>query len=161
MKTPSEFCMGDLRVSPRERLVWVCGSEVALTTREFDIVMMLAEHPGWVLSADQLSGDTPDGEYSPESVSVLVSRVRQKLATAGAVDVIETVRGLGYRLRASSDQPDGEAPVSEEGRRLRDAAWRLQEAVFEVEHTGTPDQRTAAADELTRARHAIYSRLAE
>ena len=82
---------------------------------EFDIVMTLAEHPGWVFSADQLAGDPDQGDYSPESVSVLVSRARHKLNSAGCARVIETVRGLGYRLRPL--EPTEESAAAEQTRR--------------------------------------------
>lgn len=137
----------------------VQGREVALTPREFEIVLMLAEHPGWVFSANQLSGDPEQGDHSPESVSVLVSRLRQKLSEAGASDVVETVRGFGYRLHAELETTE-EAP-REVSRELRDAAWQLQEAAIEVEHSGTPDQQRAAADVLDQARRDLYGCLAE
>jgi DNA-binding response OmpR family regulator len=92
--------LGGLELRPLARAVLVNVQDVPLTTAEFDIVMMLAEHPGWVYSPEQLSGDPIDAELSPESVSVLVSRLRHKLSEAGLPDVVETVRGFGYRLRA-------------------------------------------------------------
>ncbi len=152
--------VGGLEIRPLERVVLVDGHDVPLTTAEFDIVMMLVEHPGWVYSADQLSGDPVEGDLSPESVSVLVSRLRHKLSEAGLSDLIETVRGFGYRLRApsgASEERTGDATACE----LRDAAWQLQEAVIEVEHSGTPAQQRAAVDALEIARRIVYSALAE
>ena len=159
---PSEnICVGELEVRPHEHVVLVRGNEVILSSREFDIVMMLAEHPGWVLSADQLSGDPDEGDYSPESVSVLVSRLRHKLAAAGAEDVIETVRGYGYRLHPLK-APCEEVPAAPGvNRELRDASWQLQEAVIEVEHSGTPEQQRAAIEVLEQARRRLFASLAE
>jgi DNA-binding winged helix-turn-helix (wHTH) protein len=152
--------VGDLEVRPNERAVLVQGHEVPLTPGEFEIVMMLAEHPRWVYSADQLSSEPEEG-HSPESISVLVSRLRQKLAAAGASDAIETVRGFGYRLHAL-DSPDGVASgAGEASRTLRDALWQLQATVIEVEHSGTLEVQSAATEALDQARHAIYAKLAE
>lgn len=134
----------------------VDGQEVDLTSREFEIVMRLVEHPGWVFSAEQLASDDDAVDHSPEAVSVLVSRLRHKLAEAGAPACIETVRGLGYRLR--SPRSDDSAPTgAEDGgvSRLRDASWRLQEAVMEVDHFGSESQREIAADALEAARRTI------
>jgi len=97
---------------------------------------------------------------SPESVSVLVSRLRHRLAEAGLPDVVETVRGFGYRFRPSlhSDaHPLADKPTCD----LRDAAWLLQEALIEVEHSGSADQKTAVAETIDATRRAIRAKLAE
>lgn len=160
MTLHGEISVGDLVIRSREHEVLVNSQEVPLTSREFDIVMMLAEHPGWVYSARQLAADTAEADHSPESVSVLVSRVRQKLAAAGASDVVETVRGVGYRIRSSqAAHLDPEEETSD--RELRDALWRLEETVIEVEHAGTAEQRRAATEALEEARRAVYHCLAE
>lgn len=140
-------------VHPHERSVVVRGCAVPLTTREYGIVERLAEHPGWVFSADQLSSDGDIGAYSPESVSVIISRLRRKLARAGAPGAVETVRGMGYRIRTVSDESP-EAPGGESSS-LRDAAWRLQETVIEVEHTADPDLQRRAATALEDVRATI------
>ena len=159
----NDICVGQLEVRPHEHIVLAQGQEVPLTSREFEIVMMLAEHPGWVFSAEQLAGDSESdvGDYSPESVSVLVSRLRQKLASAGVEDMVETVRGFGYRLHPSlgaCDEPSSEAVDARQ--ELRDAAWQLQEAVIEVVHTGTIEQQREATEALEATRRAIYGGLA-
>ena len=161
MSTSGDIHVGELEIRPHEHVALVQGQEVPLSSREFEIVMMLAEHPGWVFSANQLCGDTEEADYSPESVSVLVSRLRHKLAAAGAQDVIETVRGIGYRLHVSRASTDESAPAPPASRELRDAAWQLQDAVFEVEHSGTPEQKLAAAEILEQARRALFASLAE
>lgn len=149
-------------IRPHEHIVVVRGHTVDLTSREFDVLMKLAEHPGWVFSAEQLSSGNEDGDYSPESVSVLVSRVRHKLAAAGALDVIETVRGAGYRVRpAACEGADATDPATETRAALREAAWDLQAAVFEVAHSGTEEQRQTAIAALDAARRTIYTALAE
>ncbi len=114
-----------------------------------------------MFSAAQLAGESEESDYSPSSVSVLVSRLRRKLTGAGAPKVIETVRGFGYRLRASACEPvaaDAEV-VAASDNPLRDASWQLQEAVLEVEQSGTEAERSAAVDALEAARQAIEAEL--
>lgn len=161
MPEQDSLLIGDLEIRPHERTVLVHGQEVALTSREFEIVMIMAEHPGWVFSATQLTGDPDAGDYSPESVSVLVSRVRQKLAAAGAIDLVETVRGFGYRLRASAASGEEGSAASSASRDLRDASWQLQEAVIEVEHSGSSEQQRAVTELLDQARRSVFASLAE
>lgn len=160
MSPSQDMRVGDLEVRPHEHEVLVHGQEIALTSREFEIVSMLAEHPGWVFSATQLSDDPDAGDFSPESVSVLVSRLRQKLAAAGASDLIETVRGFGYRIRPF-DASTGTVASAGVSRELRDAAWQLQEAVIEVEHSGSAEQQHAVAELLEQTRKSVFSNLAE
>jgi DNA-binding winged helix-turn-helix (wHTH) protein len=150
-----------LCVRAHEHVVAVCGREVDLTPREYEIISTLYTRPGWVFSAEQLSGDSDDADYSPESVSVLVSRLRHKLSEVGAPDAIETVRGFGYRLRAQACE-GGEAAAmeaAEASNPLRDASWDLQEAVLAVEHAGTDDERRIAVEALEAARRVIEAEL--
>ncbi len=160
MALSGDICVGDLELRPHERALLVRGAGVGLTSREFDIVMMLAAHPGWVFSADQLSSDPEEGDRSRESVSVHVSRLRHKLAEAGAPDAIETVRGFGYRMRGAlpSEEDEGRAQAS---RGMRDALWQLTEAVFEVEYSGNEAQQAAAQEVLESARRSLFASLAD
>jgi len=150
-----------LELRPHECELLVRGAPVELTSREFQILAALAEHPGWVFSAEQLADDAADHDYSPESVSVHVSRLRHKLSAAGAPDALETVRGFGYRLRAGDADGVADETVGAVDRSMRDALWRLSEAVHEVEYAGGSDQQLAAIDALERARREIYAILAK
>jgi DNA-binding winged helix-turn-helix (wHTH) protein len=161
MPASGDVTPSGLVIRSHEHVASVAGRDLELTSREFEIISALAEHPGWVLSAEQLATEDDEVDYSPESVSVLVSRLRHKLADAGLPDIIETVRGFGYRLRVPSPDDEGASPEEVDAEsRLRDAAWRLQEAVLEVEHSGSDEQRGAAADALEDARRAVYRVLA-
>lgn len=160
MSQMTEICVGELEVRRHEHVVLAHGQEVPLTSREFDIVAMLAEHPGWVFSAEQLAGDSDETDYSPESVRVLVSRVRQKFAVAGVPEMVDTVRGFGYRMHPSLAPCDDAAEGKEDSQNLRDAAWQLQEAVIEVVHTGTVEQQREATKVLDDARRSIFGGLA-
>lgn len=160
--SPDDITACGLVVHAHRHVVEVHGRELELTAREFGILSKLAEHPGWVLSAEQLASDDAESDFSSESVSVLISRLRRKLARAGAREVVETVRGLGYRLKTpppwAAGRPDESLAALDS---LREASWQLQEAVFEVEHAGSDAQRAEAVDALERARRAIYATLAE
>jgi DNA-binding winged helix-turn-helix (wHTH) protein len=144
-----------LPVDVHERTVALEGREIDLTSREFEIVRRLATHPGWVFSAEQLCADDGGADYSPESVSVLVSRLRRKLADAGAPDLVETVREFGYRMRRESRETSGDRDDADAREALLDASWRLQEAVVRVERTGACEQMERAAEVLEAARHSL------
>jgi len=166
MPVSDEIITCGLRLSPHEHLVRIGGRPVDLTRREFDILMQMSSHPGWVFSADQLAdGDETAPDFSPYSVSVHVSRLRRKLALAGAPNVVVTVRGVGYRLRTEADptcpaSPPGE-PTNDIGSHtapphpLADSIWELEEAVIALEHQGSAEQLAAARAELAETRRAI------
>jgi len=80
------------------RRVQIDGREVELTAREFTLAETFLRHPGHVLSREQLLSHVWGYDFDPGSnvVDVYVRYLRRKLGT----DVIETVRGMGYRLRA-------------------------------------------------------------
>jgi DNA-binding response OmpR family regulator len=81
-----------------ERAVRVNGRSVALSAREFQLIEQLAAHPGEVIDAERL-GQQVTGEASepsPELVRTWVSRLRRKLAQAGAGGMVRAVAGHGY-----------------------------------------------------------------
>ncbi len=93
------YRFGDLVIDPMTRVVSVNSKRVELTRREFDILEALASHPGWVFSAEKLAATETRFYASPSSVNVHLARMRKKFAEVGRPDVLETVRGVGYRLR--------------------------------------------------------------
>ena len=98
-----EHRLGDLTVVPEERRAFYRETEIALTSREFDILAALAARPGWVLSAVQLAEDDDPTRYaSPFAVNVHVSHLRSKLADVGARGLVVTVRGVGWKLQPTS-----------------------------------------------------------
>jgi len=92
------YVVGDLYVSPSKHIVKVCDNDVVLTFKEFELLDLLIENKGIVFTRDQLLtkiwGYAFDGES--RTVDVHIRSLRQKLGTCG--DMIETVRGIGYRL---------------------------------------------------------------
>lgn len=92
------FTAGSLAVDVKRRAVTVDGEPVILTYKEFELLCYLLENRGVVLSRDQILTKIWDYNYSGENrtVDVHIRTLRQKLGDAGAL--IETVRGVGYRL---------------------------------------------------------------
>ncbi len=92
------YSIGCLTVSPERHQVQVDGAEIALTLKEFELLCTLLKHRGMVLTRDQLLnriwGYAFDGEN--RTVDVHIRTLRQKLGAAG--DLIETVRGVGYKI---------------------------------------------------------------
>jgi two-component system OmpR family response regulator len=84
----------------KRRVASLEGGEVPLTGAEFDLLVTFLDRPSRVLSRDQLLDHGRGRRADPfdRSIDVLVSRVRRKLAEAGAPDVIRTVRNGGYQL---------------------------------------------------------------
>lgn len=85
-----------VRLDPAARMAWVDGDPVELTTTEFDLLRVLAEHRGMVLTREQLLDKVWGTDYFGEIrvVDVHLGHVRRKLGA----DVIATVRGVGYRF---------------------------------------------------------------
>lgn len=89
----------DLRISPGRHEVLVADKPVQLTSTEFTILLLLARQPGWVFSRQQIIDQVRGYDYSvtPRAVDVQIFGLRKKLDKTG--EYIETVRGIGYRLR--------------------------------------------------------------
>ena len=88
-----------MEIHPGRHEVKVNGETVHLTASEFTILELLAGRPGWVFSRQQIIDQVRGYDYSitPRAVDVQIFGLRRKLGPAGAC--IETVRGIGYRLR--------------------------------------------------------------
>lgn len=88
---------GDVVLNLRTRMVRIGDRIIELTAREFTLVETFLHHPGQVMSRQQLLDHVWGYDYDPGSnvVDVYVRHLRQKLGD----NRIETVRGMGYRLR--------------------------------------------------------------
>ncbi|MBX6349989.1 MAG: response regulator transcription factor [Clostridia bacterium] len=97
--------VGRLSLDPVRMLAQVDGDVVPLTAMEFGLLHVLAERPGAVLSRAQILDRVWGSDFVGEerTVDVHVRHIRSKLAAAGIEGLIETVRGVGYRLR--SEEP--------------------------------------------------------
>ena len=102
-KVQESYCRGSLQVLPARRQVLIGEQEVLLTPKEFDILRLLISHPGLVMSRGQIQDQVWGMEYLGETrtVDVHIRTLRQKLGVCG--ELIETVRGVGYRFSASAE----------------------------------------------------------
>lgn len=91
---------GELSVDPDAHQVWVADSEVVLTALEFRLLSTLLERRGRVQTRTTLLEDVwgIHADITTRTVDTHVKRLREKLTSAG--EYIETIRGVGYRLRA-------------------------------------------------------------
>jgi two-component system, OmpR family, response regulator len=96
---PAVLEAGSLRLDPGTRRVWRGETEIDLTAREFALLEALMRRPGEALSRFDLLEAVWDSAYENRSnvIDVYVRYLRRKLGRAS----IETVRGHGYRLRAT------------------------------------------------------------
>lgn len=89
----------NLEIHPGRRNVLVKGSPVELTFTEFQILFLLARRPGWVFTRSQIVDGIRGDDYpvTDRSVDVQIVGLRKKLGPLGKY--IETVRGVGYRIK--------------------------------------------------------------
>ncbi len=93
--------LSDMTIEPASRRVFVRGAEVALTQREFDVLLFLARHPGQVFSRNQLMDAIWQYSFYTDTstVTVHIRRLRSKIESDPAQPHhIETVWGVGYRF---------------------------------------------------------------
>ncbi|MGX1497939.1 response regulator transcription factor [Roseibium aggregatum] len=97
----NELTCGAVRLDLRSGRVTVDGSAVKLTSHEYRLLSYLLHHQGKVISRTELTEHLYDQDFDRDSntVEVFVGRLRKKIGS----DMIETIRGLGYRLGAASD----------------------------------------------------------
>ena len=93
----AEYQIGGLKVDIPRHIVTVDSAEVALTIKEFDLLVFLLKNTGIVLTRDRMLEEVWGYDFDGETrtVDVHVRTLRSKLGTGG--DVIQTVRGLGYK----------------------------------------------------------------
>ena len=93
-----EFCYKGLKVNVERRQVWDRDRNVELTLKEFELLRYLIENQGIVLSRNQILEKIWGCEFAGETrtVDVHIRTLRQKLGDSGFL--IETVRGVGYRI---------------------------------------------------------------
>ena len=94
--------IGDLKIDPAARQVFVNDDEVQLTQREFDVLLFLARHPGQVFSRNQLMDAIWQYSFYTDTstVTVHIRRLRAKIeADPSQPRHIQTVWGVGYRFQ--------------------------------------------------------------
>jgi two-component system, OmpR family, alkaline phosphatase synthesis response regulator PhoP len=96
-----KYELRDLVIDVSRRQVWVRGEQVDLTTTEFGILSLLAAHPGWVYSRQQIMQQLWDGDFygDARSADVHIQRIRKKIESDPRnPNYIQTVRGIGYKF---------------------------------------------------------------
>lgn len=98
--TPARTVCGPLVIEHDAFRALVDGVEVPLTRREFGLLAALAHHPGWTYPRDHLLLEVwgIDARIETRLVDQHVANLRRKLAAAGGDGLLQTVRGIGYRL---------------------------------------------------------------
>ena len=97
---------GTLEIQPQTHRVFVSGREVHLATREFELLLFLAQHPQIVFSKDTLYDRiwNLDAMGNTSTVSVHINRLREKIeADPANPHWLQTVWGVGYRFNSSLD----------------------------------------------------------
>lgn len=98
---PDVLKIDDIELNPSERSVVRATKDIPLTLKEFSLLEYFMRHPNQVINREDLLSHLWDFNYDSFSnvVDVHVKNLRRKLAIAGDPDILETVRGIGYRLR--------------------------------------------------------------
>ena len=97
----TEFTVGDIYIHTGSRLVRVRETDVHLTPKEFDLLLLLAGSPNRVLTHKFLLRSIwgPGGEEQPEYLRVLIAQLRKKLDSSDSSRYIESEPWVGYRLK--------------------------------------------------------------
>jgi two-component system OmpR family response regulator len=105
---PSILIAGDLRLDPAAHLVSRGDTEIELSQTEFSLLETLMRRPGDALSRFQLLEHVWDDGYENRSniIDVYIRYLRNKIDTPFGVKSIETVRGVGYRIRKDGGRQD-------------------------------------------------------
>ncbi len=95
---PTVLVNGALEIDRRTRRATLAGAELGLTRKEYDLLALLAEDPGALRSREEILEEVWDPHwYGPtKTLDVHIASLRRKL---GEPTMIETVRGVGFRLR--------------------------------------------------------------
>lgn len=100
---PGNLDVGDLSLNARERSAKRSGMKLDLTTREFDVLLYLAENHGRIVSREMLAKDVwkESSRFTPldNVIDVQMGRLRRKVDDPFPVKLLQTVRGLGFSLR--------------------------------------------------------------
>ncbi len=98
---PVAVAVGDLRLDPAAHRIWRGEREIELSAKEFALLELLMRRPGSVLTRSQLLEGAWDMSYERRSniVDVYIRHLREKIDRPFGTETIETVRGVGYRLK--------------------------------------------------------------
>ena len=97
---PAAPSVPGFRLDRAARRVWAGDEELALTAKEFDVLALLDQHRGAVVSRETLMAEVWDENWfgSTKTLDATIGRLRQKLQDSDAPIALGTVRGVGFRL---------------------------------------------------------------
>ena len=100
----SILAVADLMVNLLTREVTRAGRKIDLTAREFELLEHFARSPGRVLTRAQISERVWNYDFDPGTnlVEVYIQRLRKKVEGEGEAKLIETIRGVGYRMKSDA-----------------------------------------------------------
>jgi two-component system phosphate regulon response regulator PhoB len=98
---------GEIRLDKKRHQAWVSNQEIALTSIEFNLLLVLLGRQGYIQSRENLLAEAWGGHATvhERTVDVNIKRLREKLGEAG--HRLETIRGIGYRLRCNGATGNG------------------------------------------------------
>jgi two-component system, OmpR family, response regulator len=101
VERPTDLQVGDLRLDPAAKRAWRGETEIALSPTEFALLELFMRRPGVTLSRDELVSGAWDLAFEHRSniVDVYVRYLRDKIDRPFERHSLETIRGVGYRLR--------------------------------------------------------------
>ncbi len=98
-----EIPLGEFMIDLQKRIISHQGTEIELTRKEYDLLSYLLLHKNRVLTRMQLSehiwGTFADDDYDSNYIDVHIKNIRKKLSVFAPVEWLETVRGVGYKIR--------------------------------------------------------------
>jgi two-component system OmpR family response regulator len=99
---PETLRVGSIELNPVTRTVFCDGEALSLSLKQFGLLEYFLRHPGEVINREDLLAHLWDFNYESFSnvIDVHVRNLRKKLGDESSTGVLETIRGIGYRLRA-------------------------------------------------------------
>jgi len=95
--------LGDFMIDSVKRMILFEGREIELSRREFDLLSYMLMHKNRPLTRVQLSdhvwGNFSDGDYDSNYIDVHIKNIRKKLIPYSSVDWLQTIRGIGYKIK--------------------------------------------------------------
>ena len=99
----SRICMGDFTIDLVKRQVFFEEKEIDLSRKEFDILSYMLLHKNRPLTrlqlGDHIWGNYSDEDYDSNYIDVHIKNIRKKLAVHASVDWLQTIRGIGYKIK--------------------------------------------------------------
>jgi DNA-binding response OmpR family regulator len=133
----SQLHWADLSVDPHSNQVFYGDRPIHLTPKEFSLLELMLQNPQRVFSRSVILDHLWDVAETPgeETVSTHIKCLRQKLKAGGSPDPIETVYGLGYRLRAVTPAPNLTLPKKNDPSKEQSTADKLAASMAKIWET--------------------------